>query len=419
MLKQWKNNNLNVIYFHIPNSKNDEILTNDGVLIPFEEFKIMDIETYNKRKSSNSGYDYELSRQSERLVKKVIKPSNDFTQSSNSLKQNNHIVPDVKIENEIKDDIQTELPKTKTKKVIKIPKENNDNQKDKINVSAPKEKIETTVQTKENIKSEKKEINLFDFLYPKLMLILAVICSSLSIYFTGTYLQRLQSKTIAYAISTAMLVYGLIGSQMARRATKKKHKLQAFIYAVTSICTISFSMASAIDVNYAKYKLSHSEIEQQYNSNDGIKISYDILKDELEENKKQITLLNEDIKFQQTQWSIIWDNELNKNIVLEGRISATAQQKITDDNNSIKELVNRNKEINEKLMEFAESGISVEIKETKTDRAKSLTDLIGGMFGISGNIIQLIFLLIPSFFIDIIGILSLSIYLDRFEDKEK
>ena len=76
MLKQWKNNNLNVIYFHIPNSKNDEILTNDGVLILFEEFKIMDIETYNKRKSSNSGYDYELSRQSERLVKKVIKPSN-------------------------------------------------------------------------------------------------------------------------------------------------------------------------------------------------------------------------------------------------------------------------------------------------------------------------------------------------------
>ena len=38
---------------------------------------------------------------------------------------------------------------------------------------------------------------------------------------------------------------------------------------------------------------------------------------------------------------------LKKNVLLEGRISATAQQKITDDNVRIEELNKRNKEINE------------------------------------------------------------------------
>ena len=104
---------------------------------------------------------------------------------------------------------------------------------------------------------------------------------------------------------------------------------------------------------------------------------------------------------------------------MEGRISSTAQQKITDDNSMIKELTDRNKEINAELRSYAESGISVEVKETKTDRAKSLTDLIGSIFGISGNIIQLIFLLVPSFFIDIINILAVTIYCQKFEEKKK
>ena len=164
---------------------------------------------------------------------------------------------------------------------------------------------------------------------------------------------------------------------------------------------------------------SRKHIEETYNVNEGKKLSFDLLKDELNENKKQIELLNEDIKFQQTQWSIMWDSELMKNIVLEGRISATAQQKISDDNTRIEELNNRNKEINQELREYAESGISIEKVETKTDRAKSLCDLIGAIMGISANIIQLIFLLVPSFFIDAINVLSLQIYCQKFEEKEE
>ena len=442
MLKQWKNDNLGVIYFYVPNSKKNEILTTDGVLLPYDEFKSMSSEEYSAKKNTSGLYDYQLSRQSERLVKKSVestssnshdfpmgvnKSTNDFVKSSNTLI--NNFAPKV------------EQPKTLPQKKIKVPKEVTENTKSESgkiteNTESNNDKSHEIIKSSENeIKSEVKPIetvvtykendnsmynkNLFDIVYPKLMLILAVICSALSIYFTGTYLQRLQSPIIAYAISSAMLFYGLVGSQMTRRAWKSKHFMSAVIFGVTATCTIGFSMLSSIDVNYAKYKDRHSIIEETYNVNEGKKLSFDLLKDELNENKKQIELLNEDIKFQQTQYVLAWDNEKKQNVIIEGRITATAQQKISDNNIRIEELNNRNKEINQELREYAESGVSVEKIETKTDRAKSLTDLVGAMINVSGNVIQLIFLLIPSFFIDIINVLALGIYVDKFEKKEE
>ena len=129
--------------------------------------------------------------------------------------------------------------------------------------------------------------------------------------------------------------------------------------------------------------------------------------------------MNKDIKFQHTLYILAWDNEKKQNVIIEGRITATAQQKISDDNTRIEKLNERNREINEKLREYAESGVSVESVESKTDRAKSLCDLIGAIMGISANIIQLIFLLVPSFFIDAINVLSLQIYCQKFEEKEE
>ena len=60
MLKQWRNENLGVIYFFVPNAKNNEILTTDGVLIPYADFKKMTSESYASKKNTNGGYDYEL-----------------------------------------------------------------------------------------------------------------------------------------------------------------------------------------------------------------------------------------------------------------------------------------------------------------------------------------------------------------------
>ena len=442
MLKQWKNDNLGVIYFYVPNSKKNEILTTDGVLLPYDEFKSMSSEEYSAKKNTSGLYDYQLSRQSERLVKKSVestssdshafpmgvnKSTNDFVKSSNTLI--NNFAPKVeqpkalpqkkiKVPKEV-----TEITKSESGKIIKNTESNNNETHEIIKSSENEIKsemkpMETIVTYKEDDDSMYNK-NLFDIVYPKLMLILAVICSALSIYFTGTYLQRLQSPIIAYAISSAMLFYGLVGSQMTRRAWKSKHFMSAVIFGITATCTIGFSMLSSIDVNYAKYKDRHSVIEETYNVNDGKKLSFDLLKEELADNKKQIEKLNSDIEFQQTQWVLSWDSELGKNVLLEGRISATAQQKITDDNVRIEELNNRNKEINQELRKYAESGVSVEKTETKMDRAKSLTDLVGSMINVSGNVIQLIFLLIPSFFIDIINVLALGIYVDKFEKKEE
>ena len=402
MVKQWRNENLGVNYFYLPNSKN-EILTSDGVLIPYDEFKSMTSETYNAKKNTNGGYDYMLSKQSERLVKKALNVKKESAPTSSSTQT---VKPTV---------VSTSTPIKRVKNPIQLTEKGKELLKPQVQ---KKEPIKSSKQKKIN-KKEKTEINLFDFIYPKLMICLMIVCSILSIYFTGTYLQRLQTPIIAYAISTAMLTYSLVGSQIGRRAWKNNHKLSAIIFGFTTICTVGFSMLTSIDVNYSKYKVAHQNIEESYNINEGKKLSYDLLKDELNENKKQIELLNEDIKFQQTQWSIMWDSELNKNVVLEGRISATAQQKISDDNTRIEELNNRNKEINQELREYAESGISVEKVETKTDRAKSLTDLVGSLIGVSGNVIQLIFLLIPSFFLDAINILALQIYVGKFEEKEE
>ena len=396
MIKQWKNENLGVTYFYLPNSKNNEILTSDGVLIPYDEFKSMTSETYNAKKNTNGGYDYMLSKQSERLVKKALNVKKESAPTSSPIQTTKPTV------------VSTPTPIKRVKNPIQL------TEKAKGFIESEKKKDVETVAEPKKVE-EKKEFNLFEFIYPKLMIALMIVCSILSIYFTGTYLQRLQTPIIAYAISTAMLIYGLVGSQMTRKAWRNNHKLSAFIFGFTTICTIGFSMTSSIDVNYTKYKDRHSVIEETYNVNEGKKLSFDLLKDELNENKKQIELLNEDIKFQQTQYVLAWDNEKKQNVIIEGRITATAQQKISDNNIRIEELNNRNKEINSKLMDYAESGVSVEKVENKTDRAKSLCDLIGAIMGISANIIQLIFLLVPSFFIDAINVLSLQIYCQKFE----
>lgn len=406
MIKQWKNENLGVTYFYLPNSKNNEILTSDGVLIPYDEFKSMTSETYNAKKNTNGGYDYVLSKQSERLVKKALNVKKESAPTLSSTQTTKPTVVSTPIKR-VKNPIQlTE----KAKGFIKSEKK-----KDTETVAESKK-----VEVEEKPNAEKKQkFNLFDFIYPKLILIIVIMCSCLSISFTKTYMLRLQSLPIAYAMSSSILIYGIIGMQMARRAKKAKKYLQSFMFGITSISVIAFSMFSAVDVNFAKFKESHQVIEKAYNADDGKKLSFDLYKEELADNKKQIENLNKDIEFQQTQWSIMWDNELKKNVLLEGRISSTAQDKITDDKNRIEELINRNKEINEKLREYAESGASVEKVETKTDRAKSLCDLIGAMLGVSGNIVQLIILLIPSIFTDLINILGTTIFVEYCEEKEK
>lgn len=398
MIKQWKNENLGVTYFYLPNSKNNEILTSDGVLIPYDEFKSMTSETYNAKKNTNGGYDYMLSKQSERLVKKTLNVKKESVPTSSSTQT---VKPTV---------VSTPTPIKRVKNPIQLTEKAKgfiESEKKKEIASAEPKKIE-----------EKKEVNLFDISYPIIMLFITIICSLLSINFTGIYLTRLQPKVIAYAISTVMLLFGLIGFQMGRRSKKNGHIGRAIVYFVTSIMVVSFSMISSLDVNYSRYKANHKEIEIADNTDDGMRLNYELIEKQIADNKEEIERLRNDTEFQKTQYVLAWDNELGKSVLLEGQITKTAQTKITENNESIDKLLKENKSLNEKLMEYAESGISIE-EENVTDKAKTLTDLLGSILNISGNVIQLIFLLVPSFFIDVIGILALSAYVDKFEEKKK
>ena len=399
MIKQWKNENLGVTYFYLPNSKNNEILTSDGVLIPYDEFKSMTSEMYNAKKNTNGGYDYMLSKQSERLVKKALNVKKESVPTSSPTQTTKPTVVSTPIKR-VKNPIQlTE----KAKGFIE---------------SEKKKDVETVTESKKVEVEEKKEVNLFDVTYPIIMLFITIVCSLLSINFTGIYLTRLQPKIIAYAISTVMLLFGLIGFQMGRRSKKNGHIGRAIVYFVTSIMVVSFSMISSLDVNYSRYKANHKEIEIVENTDDGVRLNYDLIEKQIADNKEEIERLRNDTEFQKTQYVLAWDNELGKSVLLEGQITKTAQTKITENNERIDELLKENKSLNEKLMEYAESGISIE-EENVTDKAKTLTDLLGSILKISGNVIQLIFLLVPSFFIDIIGILALGAYVDKFEEKKK
>lgn len=395
MIKQWRNENLGVNYFYLPNSKN-EILTSDGVLIPYDEFKSMTSETYNAKKNTNGGYDYVLSKQSERLVKKALNVKKESAPTSSSTQTTKPTV------------VSKPTPIKRVKNPIQLT--------DKAKKFIESERKKKLAESKKM--EEKKEVNLFDISYPIIMLFITIICSILSINFTGIYLTRLQPKLIAYAISTVMLLFGLIGFQLGRYAKKNGHIGRAIIYFVTSAMVVSFSMISSLDVNYSRYKANHKEIEIVENTDNGMRLNYDLIKKQIDDNKEEIECLRNDTEFQKTQYVLAWDNELRKSVLLEGQITKTAQTKITENSESIDKLLKENKLLNEKLIEYAESGISIE-EENITDKAKTLTDLLGSILNISGNVIQLIFLLVPSFFIDVIGILALGAYVDKFEEKKK
>ena len=134
MVKQWRNENLGVNYFYLPNSKN-EILTSDGVLIPYDEFKSMTSETYNAKKNTNGGYDYILSKQSERLVKKAL---NVKKESSSTLSSTQTTKPTV---------VSTSTPIKRVKNPIQL-------------TEKAKELLKPQLPKKEPIKSSKhKKIN--------------------------------------------------------------------------------------------------------------------------------------------------------------------------------------------------------------------------------------------------------------------
>lgn len=378
-MKELVNKDLGFTYFEVPNKKG-YILTSDGVLLQEQVLKRITKEAYLFMKKQNAIYDYERSKVDGFL----------------DLKDKVKILP---MEETKPSEEEKPLEEKKVKKI--------------------KEPI---VKEKNSVSwSDVTSKNLFRMFMPYCMLILSVCCSCLSVYFTGTYLQKLQSPIIAYVISFCMLIYGLVGSQLTRDAFHNKHTFKGIVFLVTSICTIGFSMLTSLEVNYSKYMNNHLvEVEETTTDNANL-IKYNILLEEEKSNKEEIERFNKDIEFQKTQYMIMWDSEKKQNVIVEGRITSVAQTKIDNDLKSISSLTERNKEIKSQLMELAEKGVNVEVKQSKSDKTKSLTELIGAIFHISGNTVAMLILILPSIFIDVVNVLAISIYNDlkKEDDEEK
>lgn len=254
-----------------------------------------------------------------------------------------------------------------------------------------------------------------------IMLIVCIGTGILSIYYTGTYMSGIiDSVFVAYLVSSTMYAYGLIGLNYAGIFKEQKKYFLSFVFAATAFCTICFSMGTSLMVNGEKYYTNKVSVEQQMISeNSSNQYQHDLLERELARNEEQIESLlkqkislNEDIKFQQTQWSMIWDNESGGYKVIEGRVSATAQEAILKDKEDISsidikisELEDRNTEISKELISLTSTTTVL----TQENNIETFTQMISRYLNIDANYIQLFMILFCSVFIDIISPLALMI----------
>ena len=214
-------------------------------------------------------------------------------------------------------------------------------------------------------------------------------------------------------------MYGLISSQITRESFRNKKYLRGSLFLITSVITLGFSMFTSLDVNMCRYYAMNesrniAEVDKRKNTK-----QFELLEQELSDNKIQIANLNKDIEIQQKQYVLSWDSNLGKNVIIEGKISSSAQDKINKDNELIIKLQDRNKEINKLLIDLVDDGLTDTENENKAENTKSLTELLGVLTNLGGNTVQMLILIFPSFMIDGINVLALTILTIKKEKKKK
>ena len=383
MLKQWTYSDFGIKYVYIPN-RPDIILTNDGVLMNINHLKRMTKDEYKSLAINNAVYDYDLSKNSGRLIKK---PNIDN-------KENKKMATLDKAESIKKD----KLPIKEIKKDNKI-----------INTDKPKRKYKK--------RRSKKHFNFVEDFGRYLMLLVSIGTGVLSIFYTTKYLQSLKNPfTIAFLLSSTMYIFGLFGINFSHTFKARGNKGLSRLFLFCSLLTISASILSSADVNMTHYLESVAENEKKIESNKGQTLKVQILQDELNSNNKQIEVLQKDIETQSKVYVRSWSNELNDFVTIEGKITEVASNQITTDKQQIEDLSNRNKEINIQLMELADNGVSFTEKEEK--HSLSLSDVLGNLFHIKSEYIHLIILLFYSCFIDIVSVLGMTAFYRLKEEKK-
>lgn len=369
-IKTFVNNRLGIRYIKV---SNDKILTSDGVLLEYNVIPTITPEDYGFLKRTEARYDYAKSKEACKLVLKPTKPINPLNNRKNAVVLN------------LTD---------KTKELFNM---NTDLVKD----TTSEEKTNANLKIKKDITLS----NIFSFenVGRWFLLYVSIVCACLSIYYTSDYLYKyIGTKIIAVTLSSSMFIYSLIGLQFVEDLKRKKKKGMSFILVVTSVITIIFSMYSSADVNFTRlqktidiYRVENKTVILADSKKNSIDEMINLLKEEkngLEKEKNDIS--------SQIQYNIENDKGVRN----------------SDLNYQLNRRNNRIKEINDKITSLTIEKMNI-VEENNLDmnnnvetKPKTFYNLVGDLFGIKGEVLQMIIMMIVSVFIDIISPVALFLF---------
>ena len=252
----------------------------------------------------------------------------------------------------------------------------------------------------------------FNMVAKIVMLIVCIGTGILSVFYTGTYMSGIiESTFIAFLVSGTMYAYGLIGLNYADVFRLQKRYIMSFVFYLTSICTILFSMSTSLMVNGEKYYTNKVETEQTtINKNASNDFEFELLQNKLNEHNKEIERLEESIKKQEDEktadrtWVIDEENPNGCYKITSYTLTKDAKEKIDKFNELLKEEKEKREDVQLQLIELSRI-VNIE----KAEDVQTFTQMISKYLNINANYINLFMILFCSVFIDIISPLALMI----------
>ena len=252
----------------------------------------------------------------------------------------------------------------------------------------------------------------FNMVAKIVMLIVCIGTGILSVFYTGTYMSGIiESVFIAFLVSGTMYAYGLIGLNYADVFRLQKRYIMSFVFYLTSICTILFSMSTSLMVNGEKYYTNKVETEQTtINKNASNDFEFELLQNKLNEHNKEIERLEESIKKQEDQetadrtWVIDEEHPNGYYKITSYTLTKDAKEKIDKFNELLKEEKEKREDVQLQLIELSRI-VNIE----KAEDVQTFTQMISKYLNINANYINLFMILFCSVFIDIISPLALMI----------
>lgn len=345
MLKQWFSKNMECYYVVLPDGSN-RVLTSDGVLMDYPESKNIDKEQYAQLKKQLK-YDYNRTMESGKLTKKPIEEK-----------------PTVK-------QVAGEIPVTSTATVSVEPTESETTEKEPVQMQKPKRQKKDIINAIERV----------------IMLCVSMLTIALSIYYTRDYLMNTNSEIIATALSVSMLLYSLVGLQVITSLRKHDKKFKAFLFAVTSLMTIVFSMFTSLDVNITRYLENTKVVQTETVRTEANSLILESIKQQKEQNRNTVEMLTKDIEYYQTR-------NLNT-------YTQREQIKVLDEEYA---------ELTKKEIELINSDTQVAVQDKDSaHKISSLVDVLSKVVGVDADILQMLIMCFASIFIDIIAPLALNV----------